>query len=73
MVHDATNTALDVLRRDRRTGMLGIPFIKLGEGRRGLVRYDLADLEKFVEAKERVGRVPASRVAPPAAQPPVAA
>jgi hypothetical protein len=41
----------DTLRHDRRDGRLGgIPFLKLGEGRRGLVRYDLADLERFVFA-----------------------
>jgi hypothetical protein len=51
--------SLDVLRRDRRTGKLGIPFIKLGEGKHGLVRYDLADLGRFVEGKKRVGRAAA--------------
>ena len=64
--------SLDMLRRDRRTGKLGIPFIKLGEGKRGLVRYDLADLERWVEEKKRVGRAPASRVKPPVNDPPTA-
>src|SRR5215471_18783618 len=56
--------SLDVLRRDRRTGKLGIPFIKIGEGKRGLVRYDLADLDLWVETKKR-------RATPPAKQPEV--
>jgi hypothetical protein len=64
--------SLDMLRRDRRTGRLGIPFIKLGEGKRGLVRYDLADLERWVEAQKRIGRAPASQARPPVAEPPVA-
>src|SRR5215467_12946889 len=53
--------SLDMLRRDRRTGKLGIPFIKIGEGKRGLVRYDLADLERWVSQRKRVGRAPASQ------------
>ena len=56
--------SVDTLRRDRRTGHLGIPYIKLGEGKRGLVRYDLVDLDKFLEGKKR-------RTPPPAPQPPV--
>ena len=52
---------MDVLRRDRRTGKLGIPFIKIGEGKRGLVRYDLADLERWVAERKRVGRAPVRR------------
>src|SRR5215472_15289187 len=64
--------SLDVLRRDRRTGKLGIPFIKIGEGKRGLVRYDLADLERWVAERKRVGRAPASQVRPPVNDPPTA-
>src|SRR5262249_15426923 len=60
----------DMLRRDRRTGKLGIPFIKIGESKRGLVRYDLADLERWVAEKKRVGRAPASQVRPPVNDPP---
>jgi hypothetical protein len=56
--------SVDTLRRDRRTGHLGIPYIKLGEGKRGLVRYDLVDLDRFLEGKKQ-------RTAPPAPQPPV--
>jgi hypothetical protein len=60
--------SVDTVRRDRRDGRLGgIPFMKLGEGRRGLIRYDLAELEKFVEARKRAGRVPPQAAAP---QPP---
>src|SRR5215472_3218905 len=63
--------SLDMLRRDRRTGKLGIPFIKIGEGKRGLVRYDLADLERWVAEKKRVGRAPQAFpvVAEPAEEP----
>src|SRR5262249_15699073 len=41
------------LLRDRSTRKLGIPFIKIGEGKRGLVRYDLADLDAWVEGRKR--------------------
>lgn len=61
--------SVDTLRRDRRLGHLGIPFIKLGEGKRGLVRYDLADLERWVEAKKRVGRTPVVQVRPAVDEP----
>jgi hypothetical protein len=64
--------SLDVLRRDRRTGKLGIPFIKIGEGKRGLVRYDLADLERWVAEKKRVGRALASQARPLVIEPPTA-
>ena len=56
--------SLDMLRRDRRTGKLGIPFIKIGEGKRGLVRYDLADLERWVSQRKRVGRALAAQARP---------
>ena len=56
--------SVDTLRRDRRLGHLGIPFIKLGSGKHGVVRYDLADLDRFLEGKKR-------RTPPPAPQPPV--
>jgi hypothetical protein len=48
--------SLDVIRRDRRTGQLGIPYIKLGPGKRGLVRYDLDDLDRWVASKKQVGK-----------------
>jgi len=64
--------SVDTLRRDRRTGHLGIPFIKYGEGKRGCVRYDLADLERFVEAKKRAGRAPVATPQPPLHEPPAA-
>ena len=44
--------SVDTLRRDRRLGPLGIPFVKYGSGRCGAVRYDLADLERFIESKK---------------------
>jgi hypothetical protein len=44
-----------VLRRDRRNGKLGIPYIKISEGKWGLVRYDLADLDQWVAGKKRLG------------------
>jgi hypothetical protein len=56
--------SVDTLRRDRRLGHLGIPYIKLGKGKRGLVRYDLVDLDRFLEGNKR-------RTPPPAPQPPV--
>ena len=59
-----------LLREDRHHGRLGIPFIKIGEGKRGLVRYDLADLERWVEEKKRVGRAPV-QVKPPVTEPTV--
>jgi hypothetical protein len=61
--------SLDMLRRDRRTGKLGIPFIKLGVGKRGLVRYDLADLERFAETRKWIGRAPAAQARPPVDEP----
>jgi hypothetical protein len=63
--------SVDTLRRDRRTGHLGIPYIKLGEGKRGMVRYDLVDLDRFVEGKKR--RTPPSAPQPqtPVHEPPV--
>jgi hypothetical protein len=61
--------SVDTLRRDRRTGHLGIPYIKLGEGKRGLVRYDLVDLDRFVEGKKR--RTPRSAPQPPVHEPAV--
>jgi hypothetical protein len=45
--------SVDTLRRDRRLGQLGIPFVKYGSGKCGAVRYDLADLERFIESKKR--------------------
>jgi hypothetical protein len=45
--------SVDTLRRDRRLGQLGIPFVKYGVGKRGVVRYDLADLERFIESRKR--------------------
>jgi len=54
--------SVDTLRRDRRLGHLGIPFIKIGSGKHGTVRYDLVDLDRFLEARKR-------RTLPPAPQP----
>src|SRR5215472_11550489 len=45
--------SVDTLRRDRRLGHLGIPFIKIGSGKHGTVRYDLVDLDRFLEARKR--------------------
>ena len=45
--------SVDTLRRDRRLGHVGIPFIKLGSGKHGTVRYDLVDLDRFLETKKR--------------------
>jgi hypothetical protein len=59
------------LRKDRHDGGLGIPYVKLGAGKRGLVRYDLADLERWIEAKKQTGRAPAPQALPPVAEPPV--
>ena len=61
--------SVDTLRRDRRLGHLGIPFIKLGSGKHGVVRYDLADLDRFLEGKKR--RTPPQAPQPPVHEPPV--
>ena len=61
--------SVDTLRRDRRLGHLGIPFIKLGTGKHGVVRYDLADLDRFLEGKKR--RPPPPMLQPPVHEPPV--
>jgi hypothetical protein len=61
--------SLSALRYDRRAGKLGIPFIKMGEGKRGLVRYDLADLDAWVASRKRVVR-PAQRKPEPIASKP---
>ena len=45
--------SVDTLRRDRRLGQLGIPFLKYGSGKCGAVRYDPADLERFIESRKR--------------------
>jgi hypothetical protein len=45
--------SVDTLRRDRRLGQLGIPFVKYGTGKCGAVRYDLADLERFIESRKQ--------------------
>jgi hypothetical protein len=45
--------SVETLPRDRRIGQLGIPFVKYGSGRCGAVRYDLVDLERFIESKKR--------------------
>jgi hypothetical protein len=47
--------SVDTLRRDRRLGHLGIPFIKYAAGKRGPVRYDIKDLDEYVAAKKRRG------------------
>jgi hypothetical protein len=56
--------SVDTLRRDRRLGHLGIPFIKIGSGKHSTVRYDLVDLDGYVAARKR-------RTLPQAPQPPV--
>jgi hypothetical protein len=63
--------SVDTLRRDRRLGHLGIPYVKYGEGPRGRVRYDTADLDRFIETKKRRALPPvaAPQPAEPAAQP----
>jgi hypothetical protein len=55
--------SVDTLRRDRRLGHLGIPFMKYGSGKHGRVRYDLVDLDRWVETKKQ------RRVAAPAPLP----
>jgi hypothetical protein len=62
--------SVDVLRRDRKSGKLGIPFIKLGEGKRGLIRYDLADLDSWIAGMKQVGKAE-PRVVEHADEPPV--
>jgi hypothetical protein len=42
--------ATGTLEVDRSTGRIGIPYFKIG----GAVRYDLNDLDKFIESR-RVG------------------
>jgi len=61
--------SVDTLRRDRRLGHLGIPFIKLGSGKHGTVRYDLVDLDAFLEARKRRTPPPQPISTPPIAQP----
>jgi hypothetical protein len=49
---DIVGLSIDTLRRDRRDGRLGrIPFLKLGTGPRGTIRYDRSDLERFLDAR----------------------
>jgi hypothetical protein len=45
--------SVDTLRRDRRLGQLGIPFVKYGNGKCGAVRYDVEDLERFIAERKR--------------------
>jgi len=45
---DLTGLSVQTLRNHRHT-MTGIPYIKLGGGIRGAVRYDLNDVKKYVE------------------------
>ena len=59
--------SVDTLRRDRRLGQLGIPFVKYGSRKCGAVRYDLADLERFIaESKRRTLPSPVVKVQAPA-------
>jgi hypothetical protein len=60
--------SVDTLRRDRRLGHLGIPFIKYGAGKHGTVRYDLVDLDRWVETKKQRRVAPAPL--PPTPEPP---
>jgi hypothetical protein len=49
---DIVGLSVDTLRRDRKDGRLGgIPFLKLGTGPRGTIRYDRQDLERFLNAR----------------------
>ena len=57
--------SVDTLRRDRRLGHLGIPYVKYGEGKRGRVRYDTADLDRFLETKKRRALPPVAAPQPP--------
>ena len=51
--------SLSSIRRDRRDGRLGgIPYFKLGEGRRAAVRYVAADLEQFIMERKKRGARP---------------
>jgi hypothetical protein len=61
--------SVDTLRRDRRLGHLGIPFIKIGSGKHGTVRYDLVDLGRFLEARKRRALPPVAAPEPPVEQP----
>jgi hypothetical protein len=63
--------SVDTLRRDRRLGQLGIPYVKYGSGKRGRVRYDTADLDRFLETKKRrpLPPVAASQPLTPVEQP----
>jgi hypothetical protein len=56
--------SVDTLRRDRRLGHLGIPFIKIGTGKHGTVRYDLIDLDGFLEARKRLTPPPVAAPQP---------
>ena len=59
--------SVDTLRRDRRLGQLGIPFVKYGSRKCGAVRYDLADLERVIaESKRRTLPSPVVKVQAPA-------
>ena len=62
--------SVDTVRRDRRDGRLG-GIVKLGEGRRGVVRYDLCDVEKVIiaEKKKRVEHAAVLQVVPPSPSP----
>jgi hypothetical protein len=57
--------SVDTLRRDRRLGHLGIPYVKYGSGKRGRVRYDSADLDRFIETKKRRALPPVAAPQPP--------
>jgi hypothetical protein len=48
--------SVDMLRRDRRTGKLGVPFVRIGEGKRCLIRYDLDDLDRWIAERKQVGK-----------------
>jgi hypothetical protein len=56
--------SVDTLRRDRRLGQLGIPFVKYGSGKCGAVRYDMADLARFLAERKRRGTRPIEVQAP---------
>jgi hypothetical protein len=51
--------SLSSIRRDRRDGRLGgVPYFKLGEGKRSAVRYAAADLEQFIAERKKRGSRP---------------
>jgi len=44
------NCSVDLLQKHRSNGV-GIPYIKLGESNSSLIRYDIDDLNKYLQSK----------------------